>query len=110
MKGEAMSDWVIQYSAKRDEFRLSDGAGCFSDVYDVQSDGVCLVKLEGDEEDPDPEDEDIVLLVATHNYTGEDFEPNTVYDIDATETEVEEGVDLTLDPPDVEVEESDDDD
>jgi len=97
------AEWVLEYDKAKTEFRLNDKDGCVSDIYDVPSDGVALVKLEADPEDPD--DEDIIFLVATYNYVGDDFEPNVVYDLDAVETDVAEGVDLTIDPPDEDEEE-----
>lgn len=91
------ADWILEYSPDKSEFRLNDGDGCISDVYGVQSDGTGLVRIEGEDE----EDEDLIFLVATYNYSGEDFEPDTVYDLDAVETDVAYDVDLMAEPADV---------
>ena len=93
-----MTDWVIQYDEGMRNFRIDDGEGTVSDVQPVPGDGIALVEFPGEDE------EDMVFLVTLQNYIGECMEANTVYDVDATETEVEEGVDFSK----VEEEEEDD--
>ena len=86
----AEPDFFLEYNADKSEFRLNDGDEV-SDIYPVPEDGVGLVEF-GDDDDAD------LYLVTLYNYKGGQFEPNTVHDTVACETEVREGVDLTVEP------------
>ena len=87
-------DLTIQYDAGKLNFRITDGVD-YSESSPAagDGDGLAIVALGGDDEDGDD-----VYLVATHLYTGTDFEPDTVYDISACETAIEEDVDLSTEP------------
>lgn len=87
-----MPDFVVQYNEGKTQFRITDGE-CYSDPCPMPTDGSGLALVSfGDEEDED------MYLVAVSTYTGEEFEADTVYDISACDTEVEEDVDLSVEP------------
>jgi hypothetical protein len=86
-----MSDWKLEYNAAKTQFRINDGDGTVSDPQDIPSDGIAMIEFPAEDE----EDEGLAFLVTLHNYDGETLEADGVYDIDATDTVVVEGVDFS---------------